>query len=321
MKTPKRRLNDGTGIYNLVGVAEGSGWVDFLTWLGEQTLKKFPVNSIYTDMDRANMPYNNPYNGSGYKNDAFGKSGVSYQILPRRQFYKRLLTICRNAPNGIGMGVRMAHAHDELVLPYHSFNDMFFPGENYTHKLDKNQWFYSDTLDPVAWRCELNGKASGINHVFLAEFGRGTRKRSDMNRPELAESLFAVALLNDLVVSGAYCSREATTKFWEIRDKAGITKPQVKTICYWEKGCPVKAEGKRAYATLYKTASGAAIGIGNYLDKSQTVKVTVDLAKLGLTGKKLTVTDLRSGKILKLSNDSFAVPVKSRNYTIVTITR
>ncbi len=320
MRTPKRRLNDGTGIYNLIGVYEGSGWVDYLTWLGEQTFKKHPVNSVYTDMDRANMPYNNPYAGTGYRNDAFGKSGATYEILPRREFYKRLLTICRNAKKGIGMGMRMAHAHDELVLPYHSFNDMFYPGENYTHKLYKNPWFYVDTLDPAAWRCELSSRASGINHVLLPEFVRGTRKKADRFRPELAESLLTVGLLNDVVIGGAYCERGAMSNFWKLIDKAGITDPKAKAICYWEKNSPVKTSQPESGAAVYTSPKGVAVAVGNLGPKTREIKLTANLKKLDLKGKAVA-TDLRTGKQYPLINNIFTVPVKARNYTIVMLTK
>ncbi len=322
MTTPKRPFNPGSQkTYTLQPVSQNSSYTDYVMWYANKALDQLPTANIYTDMDRLH-PDKNQYHNSGYRNDAFGRSGVTYDILNRRGYYKRLLTICRSHKNFDGSyGQRWNHAHDALVLPYHAFNDYFYPGEQFSHNLYKNDWFYVNDLDPKAWRYELGNRTSGLSHVFLPQFIRGSKKKSDEKRPELADSLFTIGLLNDIVISGSYCNRGAAEEYWALRKKAGITDPGVTSICYWEKGCPVKAEGKRAYATVYKTAAGVAIGIGNYLDKPQEVKVTVDLAKLGLAGKKLTVTDLRSGKILKLSNGAFTVPVKSRNYTIVTITR
>jgi len=239
---------------------------------------------------------------------------VTYDILPRRSFYKRLLTVCRNSPNPVGkFGKRWNHAHDALVLPYHSFNDHFLPGEQFSHSVYKNDWFHVNDLDPVAWRCELDSRASGINHVFLPQYTRAPRLEIDRTRADLGESLFTIGLLNDVVISGSGCNREASEEYWALRNKSGIG---TKSICYWEKDCPVKATGERTYASVYITPKGVTIGVGNYLGKAQTVKVKVNLAKLGLSGK-VTAKDLRSGKVLKMSNGTFSVPVKSRNYTIV----
>jgi len=318
-KTRKKPYNPGSKKpYCLMPVSQNSSYADYVIWNTQKTLSQMPTGNIYTDMDRLH-PDTNFYHNSGYKKDAFGRSGVTYDILPRRSFYKRLLTVCRNSPNPIDQfGKRWNHAHDALVLPYHSFNDHFLPGEQFSHSLYKNDWFHVNDLDPVAWRCELDSRASGINHVFLPQYARPPRLEVDRTRPELGESIFTIGLLNDVVISGTGCNREASEKYWAMRKKSGITAPSTKSICYWEKGCPVKATGKRAYVSVYITPKGAAIGIGNYLDKAQTIKVKVDLEKLGLTGK-VTVKDLRSGKVLKMSNSTFSVPVKSQNYTIVTL--
>jgi hypothetical protein len=203
-------------------------------------------------------------------------------------------------------------------LPYHAFNDYFYPGEQFSHNLYKNDWFYVNDLDEEAWRCELDSRASGISHVFLPQFIRGSKKKSDEQRTDLADSLQTIGLLNDVVISGSYCNQGAVEKYWAMRKASGITEPGVKSICYWEKGCPVKAIGERAHASVYIKSKGVAVGVGNYLGKDQTVKVKVDLAKLGLTNKS-KVTDLSSGKVLKMTNGTFSVPLKSRNYTIVTM--
>jgi Concanavalin A-like lectin/glucanases superfamily/Glycoside hydrolase 123, N-terminal domain/Carbohydrate family 9 binding domain-like len=320
-KTPQRAYNPGSKKpYSLMPVSHNSSYTDYIMWRTEKALKQLPTGNIYTDMDRL-LPDKNIYHNSGYKNDAFERSGVTYDVLGRRGFYKRLLTVCRNSPNEDGsFGKRWNHCHDAVVLPYHSFNDYFYPGEQFSHNLYKNDWFYVNDLEPEAWRCELNSRASGISHVFLPQFVRGSQKKSDEKRPELANSLQTIGLLNDIIISGSYCNRGAVEEYWALRKESGIIEPGVKSICYWEKGCPVKATGKRAYASVYITSKGAVIGIGNYLGKNQIIKVKVNLAKLGLTGK-ATVKDLRSGKVLKMTNGTFSVPVKSRNYTIVTLNK
>jgi Concanavalin A-like lectin/glucanases superfamily/Glycoside hydrolase 123, N-terminal domain/Carbohydrate family 9 binding domain-like len=315
--TRKSAMHPGSKVpYTIQPISQNSSYADYMMWTGARLLKQLNLNNIYTDMDRL-LPDNNKYHGSGYHNDAFGRSGVTYDILPRRSFYKRLLTICRNAPIVLGQqGERFNHAHDAMVLPYHAFNDYFYPGEQFSHNLYRNDWFYINDLDPKAWRYELSGRTSGLSHVFLPQFVRGSKKKSDWDRPELADSLNTLGLLNDVVISGSYSKRSAVEEYWRLRDESGITAPSTTSICYWEKHCPVKAETAKSEASVYITPQGIAVGVGNLMGKARSITVKFDAKALKLKGK-VKAIDLRSGKKLTVTGNKFTVPVKSRNYTIV----
>ncbi len=313
----KNKLHPGCGPYEYVPVSQASSYTDFLTWQAEQNFKNHSINSIYTDMDRL-LPDENAYHGSGYRNDVFGRSGATYDILERRQFYKRLLTICRNAENGIGMGMRTTHAHDTLVLPYHGFSDMFYPGEQYTHFLYKNPFYYIKDLEQETWRVELSGKASGINHIFLPEFIRGTKDKNDYNRPELTESLIAASLLNDIHMSGCWNNREAVEEIWKLKKRTGIDRDEAEFIAYWRKNCPVKSSTPEVKVSVYLLPGKAALIISNFNEKPQTAKLRVNLRKLGLKTP-LAAIDERTGMKYSVNNGEFSVPVKGWNYTIVTL--
>ena len=302
--------------YDLVSVSQASSYTDLLMWQAQELTKYPGVNSFYTDMDQL-VPSANFLHGCGYVDDAFGRSGASYHIVQRRQFYKRLLTIARNSPNG--PGVYMAHAHDNLVLPYHAFSDMFFPGEQYTHLLFKNPYFYIKDLDPIAWRVELASKATGVNHVFLPEFVRGSGDPQDSKVPEPTESLIAMTAVNDVVLCAAYCHDPTVEKYWEIRLRTGIEADDAEFIGYWREDCPVKAQTENVLASVYRLPGKAVIVIANRNDRPVEIPLAVDCKRLGLEPAGLVITDETEGKVLPLADGKIIVPVRRYNYAIVSL--
>ena len=301
--------------YDYVGVSQASGWTDFQMYYAEKLTTEFGQTSFYTDMDRLH-PDSNPLHGAGYT-DAFGRTGPTYVIVERRQFYKRLTTIARNAPDG--PGVYMAHAHDNLVLPYHGWADMFFPGENYTHQTYKKPYFYITELDPHAYRLELSGKASGVNHVLLPELVRGSGDPQHRKVPEYTESILAMCLVSDLVNSAAYLHDPSVESYWGWRMRLGIEDDATRFVGYWE-NCPVRALPETVWASVYFPPDRApVIVLANRANEEVKAKVTVDLQALGLAGKALAARDERSGKDLPVDGHALSVPVGGYNYAVVTV--
>jgi hypothetical protein len=77
---------------------------------------------------------------------------------------------------------------------------------------------------------------------------------------------------------------------------------------------------EKALVSLYKPPGGGlVVAVTNRLPHDKEVSVQVDLAKLGLTGRTLTATDERTEQSLDVQNGRFAVPVKGRSYTLVSL--
>jgi hypothetical protein len=303
--------------YDLVSVSQSSSYTDLLMWQAQELTKYPGVTSFYTDMDRL-VPSANPLHGGGYVNDAFGRSGVSYCIVQRRQFYKRLLTIARNSPNG--SGVYMAHGHDALILPYHAFADMFYPGEQYAHETFKKPYFYITDLDPVAWRVELASKASGINNVLLPQFERGTGDKQHRKVPEYTESLIAMCLVSDVVMSASWCNDPAMEQYWETRINTGIDSDEAEFVGYWTEDCPVKAGTENVLVSVYRLPGKIVVVAANRNEQPTEAKIALHVEKAGLVGE-LKITDERTQTQLTLADGSFVLPMKGYNYAIVTITK
>lgn len=305
-----------TFAYDLIRVSQASSYTDYLMWQAENLTKNYGVSCFYTDMDRL-APDANRLHGCGYT-DAFGKSGATYHIVERRAFYKRLATIARNAPEGPGL--YMAHSHDNLVLPYHGFADLFFPGEQYTHQLYKKPFFYLEELDPLAWRVELGSKASGINHVFLPEFVRGSGDPNHRRIPGPTESLLAMTSVHDVVSSAAYCHDPTVEEYWAIQIRTGLDRDDTRFVGYWREDCPVSSPDKAIRASVYLPKDKpAVIALANTNAETITAQLKIDRKVLGLNEGTITATDERSGKTLTLRDGLLQSPLPPRNYTLISL--
>ncbi len=290
---------------------------DYQVWTMQELLDQVGPEGIYTDCDSM-WPCENASHGHGFT-DQFGKSGVTYPVLEHRALSKRIATVVRHTRGEGGQrGYWMTHTHSKLTVPIHGFADFFYPGEQYTHNLYNNDWFYVDDLDPTAWRAELSSYPSGVAHIFLPEFVRGSKRAEDRDRPELAESLFAMCATSDVNCSAAYLERGAVAEHWAVREAAGIADAEF--VGYWREDCPVEALTERALASAYLRDDTVVIAITNRLPDAADVSVRIDVQALRLTAG-ATATDLRTDRQLPIEDGVVTVPVGARNYTYLKIGR
>ncbi|NLY00532.1 MAG: hypothetical protein GXY83_30930 [Rhodopirellula sp.] len=302
--------------YRLAAVCPGDpSFQEFMLYYGEQFLRECGVPGLYTDTDCV-MACDNPYHGHRFT-DQFGKTGVTYTILSKRSFAKRMAAIVRSFPDERRWW--MTHSHAKLVPPVHGFADFWLPGEENTHQLRGNKWWYIDTLDDVAWRVEYAGQSSGVVHEFLPEFIRGTADKTDADGPQPSESLLAMCAVTDVNTTGAYMNRAAMGEWWGLRKRLGLIHADF--IGYWEDQCPVRTATEKALVSVYKAPGGRlVVPITNRLPNPVEVTVAVDLNALGLEGKTITAVDERTGKPVELKGGTFTVLVQGRNYTFISLT-
>lgn len=301
--------------YRLAPVCPGErSFQEFMLYYGDKFLRECGVPGLYTDTDTV-MACDNPYHGHRFT-DQFGKSGVIYTVLSKREFAKRMATIVRNFKDERRWW--MTHSHAKLVPPVYGFADFWLPGEENTSQLRGNKWWYIDTLDDVAWRVEYGDHSSGLLHMFLPEFIRGTADKTDADGPQPSESLLAMCAVTDVNTTGAYMNIEAMGEWWGLRKRLGLIEADF--TGYWEEHCPVKTTTPKALASLYKTPQGGwAIAVANRLPQDERITVVVDLNQLGLKDRTITATDERTGQGTSVESGRFVVPVKGRNYTLVSL--
>ncbi|MBT3289886.1 MAG: hypothetical protein HN380_21260 [Victivallales bacterium] len=301
--------------YFLPGVDPASPSFQNLRLYNARTmLRDYGVRGLYSDMDGV-YATDNLHAGGGYR-DGFGKSGPSYGILGKRRVAKRLAALLRTV--GGERRYWLTHEHNKLVPPVHAWADFWWPGEELTNDLYKKKWFYMEDLDDVAWRVEYSSTASGLEHVFLPEFGRGTKDPDDLTQAQPSESLLAMCAVNDVNCSGSYMNAQAMETFWALRDELGIADCPRKL--YWEGDCPAKALTASALASVYLSERGPVLAIVNRQPEETVVELKLDLTGLGLApGRALVAHDARRAVQIPLKGTVLHVPVAARNYTFVSI--
>jgi hypothetical protein len=147
---------------------------------------------------------------------------------------------------------------------------------------------------------------------------RGSKKPEDRERPELAESLFAMCATSDVNTSAAYLEPGAVAQWWAVRERADIADAQF--IGFWRDDCPAEALTDRALASAYLGDDAVIIAVTNRLPEAVDVRVRVDLEALG-PGADATATDLRTEETLPFEGGVVSVPVGARSYTYLEIVR
>jgi hypothetical protein len=275
-------------------------------------LLELGVVGLYTDTDEV-FADDNTRHGCGYR-DAFGRRGPSWSILSKRRFAQRLAALLRET--GGERHYWMSHAHTRLVPPVHGLADFWYPGEELTNALRKDIWLYSDVVDDDAWRVEYRSASSGIVHIFLPEFWRGSGDPKHLETPQPTESMLAMAAVNDVNVSSAYTNPEATGEYWGLRKKLGLIEAEF--VGHWEPGCPVRALQPEARASVYRTKKGPVLVVASRAAKPQSIEVQLDRAALGL-GASVEARNVRTSEKLALTGDRLSVPLAARSYTYVTL--
>ncbi|MBC8871233.1 MAG: hypothetical protein H8E44_17540 [Planctomycetes bacterium] len=306
-----------TPTHHLVPVCPGAPTlVEYEVWLAKKLHEQVGAAAFYTDCDGI-WPCENSRHGCGFT-DAFGRTGVSWSILGKRHFAKRMATLCRQIRRDGDRGYWMTHAHSKLVPPVHCFADFFWPGEEYTHRLYGNRWYYIDDMPEADYRVQLSGDSSGLVHIFLPEFKRGTKDPTDVDQPQPTASLLAMCAVNDVNTSASYMHLPSMGEWWGIRKKLGLNEAEF--IAYWREDCPVQATGAGELASVYKWPRRAAVAVANRLPGDADVTVRIGLDELGFGSRPVMATDARTGKTVDVSKDRFTVPVRGRDYTFVSLT-
>ncbi len=317
-QTVESRLQFASPPYYLAPVCPGSPtFVEYELWLAKRLADQIGARGFYTDTDDL-WQCDNRRHGCGFT-DVFGKSGVTWGILNKRQFAKRMAALMRSLGGEKGRGYWLTHAHSKLTPPFHCFADAFYPGEEYTHRVYGNKWWYIADMPEADYRVQLSPLASGMVHAFLPEFMRGTKDEQDIKVPGPTESLLAMCAVNDVNCTAAYMHGPSMEEWWGLRERLGVKNAAFSA--YWRPDCPVKVvspEEGRAGVYTWQKKRGAVVPVANRRPEDAEIVVKVDLKALGLSAS-VAAVDERTGKRLALRDGQFSVPVKGRNYTYVSL--
>ena len=199
--------------YSMVAVCPRSSFADFLAWCVTENLRNDWGGGIYTDIDGA-KPCDNRRHGCGFT-DAFGRSGRTWPIYAHRALSRRIYEACHEAGK-----LYFSHAHSDWYAPFNAFNNGWAPGEQYSHAVSKNPYFYMEELPDRVWRSEFYTPTTGVPTYLLPQIGRlGDRNVKELRGP--AESCYAAAMLYGAPL-WASLNKEVVQEVWAAQIEFGM---------------------------------------------------------------------------------------------------
>jgi hypothetical protein len=329
--------------HNLTRVNPGTpSYADYLCWSAEELQRQVGPTSLYTDLsshvDPAWTTDLSKVNPAHLQVDQFGRTVFDYRILGLRDLARRLAGIVRQNSTPERPLSWMAHDQNRFCPVYHGYADWWYPGEQYNDICAKEGPYalIDGTISPEHFRVECGGaQASGVPAVLITDFLRWsfkldpgywgslnlTEEPTEDQKNAAADSVIARCAVEGVEFIASWEMKDQAPEWWKLRARLGIGSPQARFFPYWRPGCPAKTSTEKALVSAYAfDGQRAVLAIANTLPKETPVDVSVDLTALGWpSGSEPVLTDERTGASIPWNNGQFTVPVKSRNYTLVSL--
>ena len=317
-------------------------YADYMCWMAEELERQSGPVSLYTDLqhhvDPAWTTDLSKVNPAHLEVDQFGRKVFNYHILGMRDLARRLAGIVRRHSTPERPLTWMAHDQNRFCPVYHGYADWWFPGEQYNDiYAEKGPFALIDgTISPEHFRVECgSGQASGVPDVFLTQFLRWSFKRdpgywgasnlkaapTTEQKNDAADSVIALCAVEGVEFIATWEMKDQAPEWWKLRARLGIGSAQTRFFPYWRPACPATTSTDKAFVSAYAfDGQRAVLAIANTLPKESPVDVSVDLAALSWpSGSEPILTDERTGASIPWNNGQFTVPVKARNYTLVSL--
>ncbi len=317
-------------------------YADYLCWTAEELERQSGPVSLYTDLsyhvDPAWTTDLAKVNPAHLGVDQFGRTFFDYRILGMRDLARRLAEIVRRHSTPERPLTWMAHDQNRFCPVYHGYADWWFPGEQYNDVFSKHGPFgLMDGSIPVEqFRVEsADERASGVPGVLLTQFLRwsfmrdpgfwGADQLKAAPTPELlnaaADSVIARCAVEGVEFLATWEMKDAAPEWWKLRKRLGLDSFEARFLPYWRSGCPATTNTEAAMVSAYAfDGKRAVLVIANPLPNEMPVEVAVDLSALNWpAGAVPLLTDERTGASIPWKDGHFTVPVKARNYTLVSL--
>ncbi|HPP29596.1 MAG TPA: DUF6067 family protein [bacterium] len=270
---------------------------------------------------------NNDEHGCGFT-DSFRQDAKTIPILGFRELMKRVYIITHR------YGCRVwNHDHSQFLLPVHIFSDIWFPGEQYTHRLVGDNHFYSQGVSREEYLIEMNPYIHGVNIIFLPELARAYDMAgySDFEKYQkggyewYTEQLLAMLLPHDIDCLTAYIPPGPIQKVYKIYKKHNVVVsdaiPEKGGIFtgYWENPA-IKVDDASVMLSYYRIPGEKKIiaVAGNPTLKEKTVHLFIDCKKLGLPEMLSIRDEYRDADLSDWKDKGIKIPAE--NFVILLIT-
>ncbi len=300
----------GVGEYALRAVCPASDFSDMMVYWVHELFEDYPeLGGIYYDCCSPTACKNTDHGCGGV--DAFGRPYETRPIFALRDVLKRVFIILHAHDK-----VLVNHAHSRFVPPCHAFSDYWFPGEQYSGKVGRTLYYYTDEMPRDEWQIELSSHNRGVGMQFLPQYGRGTDKKFRDEETAPTRSVLACCAVHDVPSSGAYVNYAEIEQFWQIYDKYSLSRADFHA--YWL-DCPAQAT-EPLLASVYELEASALLAVANLTAEAATGTVRLDMAALGMEGD-YAFRLQPAGTEITPTAEGIPVELGPRDYAFISVTR
>jgi len=320
----------------ITGVCARSSWTDFWVWRMFKTIKEVNLNGIY--YDNAPMACANTHHGCGYI-DENGELRPYVPLLEWRRYVQRIWAAAKNYNRDFIIVNHMSGANH---MPYMAFCDVMYGGEEFASGLQQQhsqtgRYDMYDFMKLDRVRVGYVGHNWGPEYVNLLEFGAAFGKtdpawwgrfKEGQDRSyyyRIQEHMQGIALIHDFQALG---NADIAPVFFvqKMQNELGWDE-KVTFIPYWDNADYVRIDAGAAEAvvcSIFDRGSRKLLAVMNNSDTPATVRISLNLKKLGLTKGKFIARDPKvenryEGKPIKLEGNVVSAHVLKRNFRCILI--
>jgi hypothetical protein len=271
-------------------------WQDFLVDGIGRLIDDYDVDGVYLDTTTIPILCDNELHGCGYPKPDGSRGGV-YPVFSVRDNLRRIYTAVKTRkPDGIVD----VHPYECMNAPGLAWATTYWNGE----QLKANDSIL-DALPLERFRAEFMGYNWGVPAELLYYKLKNYRQS------------VALAILHDIPVRPEKpADLDLISALWKVRDEFGVK--QSRWLPYWNNADVAKVAPKNCHASLFVHPNGRVLAYVSNLGKTAAeVRVTFDLAKLGLHGP-LKAKDALTGELVAIEETGLIqLPIPSQDCRVV----
>ena len=294
---------------NAYVVCYQSAWQDSLVAGIARMMDEYDIDGVY--LDGTAMFFGgceNSRHGCGYVRSD-GTVARTYPHFAVRDTLKRIYTVVKTRKPE---GQVFLHHSCCLNIPAVGWATVYWDGEHLWHYFadvdTPKPMFILDGMPLDMFRTEFMGHQWGVPSMFLYYH---VEKFTGCNKARV----HAIALLHGVFYMEAGDVLDLSPELWRISDEFG--RKEAEWFPYWRNSGYVRAGPEGAYVSFYRhPRNGVLAVVSNLQRKAQTIRVKLNLARLGLAPR-LTARDALSGDRVKIEGDSMELALPSLGWKLI----
>jgi len=287
-----------------IGSCCRSSHFDYHLWSLKKIYEELGFAGLYLDVSQP-IPCRNQYHGCGYRKPGDDTVHPEINIFRLRELYKRAYTYLKTGGRD---GVLFRHGMRDA--PAAGFCDVVTQGE---------EWLTEGTrqytrLTPDLFRAKEMRIQYGVPYTWYSSHYYAWRAKR-YGTPATLNEILALCLPHRVMPT------IKDPEIWPVWDMLDEWWTSAEFVPYWSAGSPAKSTPDNVLTTAYvkRGEKRALLVIANWNYKAVNARVELDLAKLGLQGGKIKLSDAMSKEPVPLKGSSIEFELPRRDLRMLVI--